>query len=115
MLTRSSADAERNLTEEQATEQRQELRNNYDFYVVLDCLEVFEEEIDLSEELTLQRLEDEIVSSTGTEANLLSHVHQVWPRPGRCCRMRCVGCHCFLWPIPLVRQSSLTCDISSAS
>jgi hypothetical protein len=76
LMTRIAA-AERALSEQEASQQRDELRRNCDFSVVLDCLEVFEEELELAEQPTIASLEEELVSSTGADEGLLRNIHEV--------------------------------------
>jgi hypothetical protein len=69
--------AERVLTLVEQEEQRSELRSNWDFSVVLDCLEVFEEEIELKEQPSISWLEDDLVLSAGAGPGVLRDVHEV--------------------------------------
>lgn len=69
--------AERALSAQDAEKQRAELREHWDFSVILDCLEVFEEEIDLSTTPHIERLEDALVESTGAGPCLLADIHLV--------------------------------------
>lgn len=69
--------AERCLTPAEQEQQRSELRSNWDFSAILDCLEVFEEEIDLKEQPSISSLEDDLVSSAGAGPGVLRDVHEV--------------------------------------
>ena len=87
--------AERALSAEEAEKQRAEVRQNWDFSVILDCLEVFEEEIDLQSTPHIERLEDALVESTGAGPCLLAEVHLVrHPHTNR--SMRSIHCSAFL-------------------
>ena len=48
---------------------------------MLDCLEVFEEEIELAQQPTIAGLESELVSSSGIEEGLLRNIHEARPWP----------------------------------
>ena len=65
---------------------------NWDFSVVLDCLEVFEEEIELAQQPTIAGLESELVSSSGIEEGLLRNIHEArpWPFSQHCAQAMCM-------------------------
>lgn len=68
--------AERILSAAQQQQQRAELRRNWDFSVILDCFEVFEEELDVGVQ-HIDTLEDDIVCSVGIAPDRLSKIHEV--------------------------------------